>query len=234
MAPYSSMHFEICQLALDKRCDMVIVPFHIISTMHGSDELPNPVRNVNKQFLRVAPCSVGILIDRGTLLDTNINHEDDNKKTFKYSIGVIFLEGCDDREALAYAMRMGQHPEVKLTVVRLVDENNEKGYSYSIGLDDAIIKDCKIGLGTSSCAYEEEVVSDIFGIVGAIKKYENCFDLLMVGKRHEKETCLQDGLKEWSEFPELGYVGDLLASSDSTCVKSVLVVQQQYIDDGKV
>lgn len=34
------------------------------------------------------------------------------------------------------------------------------------------------------------------------------------------------GLTDWSECPELGAIGDLLASSDQASIVSVLVVQQ--------
>jgi hypothetical protein len=40
------------------------------------------------------------------------------------------------------------------------------------------------------------------------------------------------GLTEWNEFPELGFLGDVLASSDSQCQVSVLVVQQQVYRAG--
>jgi hypothetical protein len=40
------------------------------------------------------------------------------------------------------------------------------------------------------------------------------------------------GLTEWNEFPELGFLGDVLASSDSQCHVSVLVVQQQVYRAG--
>lgn len=39
------------------------------------------------------------------------------------------------------------------------------------------------------------------------------------------------GLSEWCEFPELGVVGDLLASTDLSSRVSALVVQQQHYLD---
>ncbi|MCD9645901.1 hypothetical protein HAX54_035257 [Datura stramonium] len=49
---------------------------------------------------------------------------------------------------------------------------------------------------------------------------------LVLGKHHQDSPLLM-GLGEWSECPELGVVGDFLASPDVGITASVLVVQQQ-------
>jgi hypothetical protein len=55
----------------------------------------------------------------------------------------------------------------------------------------------------------------------------NEYDLIIVGRRHNVNSPQTSGLAEWSEFPELGTLGDLLASSDLNNGTSVFVVQQQ-------
>ncbi|ONM51895.1 Histone acetyltransferase type B catalytic subunit [Zea mays] len=60
------------------------------------------------------------------------------------------------------------------------------------------------------------------------------FDLLIVGRRGgegegdpEGSTALTSGLSESSEFPELGVLGDMLASAEFASKVSILVIQQQ-------
>ncbi|KAI3994256.1 hypothetical protein MKX01_012513 [Papaver californicum] len=62
--------------------------------------------------------------------------------------------------------------------------------------------------------------------IRAIRMVEQNFELILVGRRHEADSLLLMGLTEWSEYPELGLVGDMLASPDCTSPVSVLVVQQ--------
>ncbi|PPD95318.1 hypothetical protein GOBAR_DD07654 [Gossypium barbadense] len=62
-----------------------------------------------------APCSIGILINRG--------ERQKSMKLSSYSVGILFLGGKDDREALILAKRMAQDPRVKLTnKYRIADE----------------------------------------------------------------------------------------------------------------
>ncbi|OMO82946.1 Cation/H+ exchanger [Corchorus capsularis] len=235
ISPYATMHEEVCNLAFDKRVSMVIVPFHKQwSESTQMEELPTSIRQVNKNILREIPCSVGILVDRGTLSGTSSL----SSKTL-YNIGMIFVEGPDDREALSYVMRMGEHPNVSVTLIRLVDSNNKsnkENSSASIFLDedDRIVNDFKIAhIGKKYHTYKEELVSDSVETVGVIRSMENTYDLIVVGRRHDNESPLFMGLTEWNEFPELGFVGDMLASSDSRCQVSVLVVQQQTLSYAK-
>jgi hypothetical protein len=73
--------------------------------------------------------------------------------------------------------------------------------------------------------YFEEVVRDGVELAGCLAKMVGCFDLVLVGKYHQKSPLFR-GLEEWSECPELGVIGDMLASPDFECTASVLVVQQ--------
>ncbi|MCI51587.1 cation/H(+) antiporter 15-like, partial [Trifolium medium] len=52
------------------------------------------------------------------------------------------------------------------------------------------------------------------------------FDLVIVGKGHPQSVLLR-GHDQWSECPELGVIGDMLASQDFMTKASVLVIQQQ-------
>lgn len=72
-APYSSIHNDICSLALDKRTNIVILPFHNHWTFDQNDAgstLRSAVRKVNFNVISKSPCSIGILIDRGHMKGT--------------------------------------------------------------------------------------------------------------------------------------------------------------------
>ncbi|KAM4095910.1 hypothetical protein ACJW30_08G066700 [Castanea mollissima] len=221
IAPYATMHDEICNLALEKRVSMVIIPFHKHWTLHGSEECDNPLKAVNFKILKNVPCSVGILVDKETLSGRNSG----GSKPL-YSIGMIFVGGPDDREALAYAMRMAEHPNVSLTVIRLVQPNKK-----STELDCDMIKRFKMSnIQQKHHIYKEEVVKDSVEMINVIKLLENNYELILVGRRHESNSPLFMGLTLWNEYPELGYLGDMLVSSESDWEVSVLVVQQQTFE----
>lgn len=59
-------------------------------------------------------------------------------------MGVIFLGGDDDREALAYAKRTARSAGVYLTVVRLVAANEVKEIQWDTILDVETLRDIKI------------------------------------------------------------------------------------------
>ncbi|CAK9153543.1 unnamed protein product [Ilex paraguariensis] len=232
ISPYATVHDDVCALAADKMVSMVILPFHNLWTNHGA-EGSNAVRAVNRNILRMAPCSVGILVDRYTMRYGS-NRMLESKPFF--TIGVIFLGGQDDREALAYASRMAKHPNVGLTVVRLVESGRQCRYSTDMDQDMEMIKEFRVdNINNARSDFQEEVVKDSVGLVTVIQKIENSFDLILVGRRHPSDSPLLMGLTEWNEYPELGFIADMLASSDATCKVPVLVVQQQsYVCEGMV
>lgn len=65
VSPYSTMHDDVCYLALEKRTILIIVPFHKQWTCGDQVESSYSFRHLNKNVLEKAPCSVGILVDRG-------------------------------------------------------------------------------------------------------------------------------------------------------------------------
>ena len=219
ISPFASIHEEVCRLALQKRTSMVIIPFHMQWRLHGIEDIAE-ARAVNRHILAKAPCSVGILVDRGTLSDS--------KNNLVYKIGIIFVHGRDDREALAYGLRMAKHPKVSLTVIHLIDPAEEKVQPLDKDLDDDILTEFKAAsAGKNSHSYRTEFVKDSIELITMIRSVQNSFDLILVGRYHRSFSPIFAGLTEWNEFPELGFLGDVLASSDSLCRVSVLVVQQQ-------
>lgn len=72
-------------------------------------------------------------------------------------------------------------------------------------------------------------------IMAAIRQMESLHQLYVVGRGHENISGnpLTAGLRNWADCPELGPIGDVLASSDFTKTVSVLVVQQ-YVTEASV
>ncbi|GAB4827660.1 hypothetical protein Ancab_034545 [Ancistrocladus abbreviatus] len=228
MSHYDMMHDEICQIALDKRANILIVPFHkkwaVDGTIAGGSEA---IRAVNQRLLDKAPCSLGILIDRGA---TNGVLSILNSQVI-YQVAVLFIGGADDAEALAYGARMAWHEKVAVLVVRflLFGNDNTRERKHETDLIDEYRH---ANIGNQRFEYQEEVVRDGVGLAEAIKSMERSFDLILVGRNHQQSQLLF-GLDEWSEFPELGVVGDTLASETGS-MASILVIQQQRISANRM
>ncbi|KAM0995844.1 hypothetical protein ACFX13_005984 [Malus domestica] len=225
ISPPKYMHEDICTLALDKLCSLIVLPFHRRWSMDGSVESEdNSVRNLNCSVLERAPCSVGILVDRGHLgQSTSIVAPESS-----FSVAIIFLGGKDDREALSFAKRMANDSTISLTVIRLVAANSVACTDWDSVLDTEEMKGFRYNdVGEGFVIYLEEVVKDGPQTALVLRSMVDEFDLIIVGRRHMVQSQQTAGLSEWSEFPELGTLGDLLASPDINCRASILVIQQQ-------
>ncbi|KAK9998428.1 hypothetical protein SO802_018031 [Lithocarpus litseifolius] len=220
IAPCASMHDDICTLAVDQKTSIIIVPFHKTWAIDGTAEANIPfLRTVNKNVLKKAPCSIGVLVDRGEI-GGNLSILTGNSS---YLIAMLFIGGADDREALAYSIRMAGHPNVSLTVVQLI----ASGYNtsnYQNNLDKEAMDELWASINNNQkIKHEEETVRHGADTTHVIQKMANNFDLVIVGRYHEPHSPVTLGLIEWSEYPELGVLGDMLASSSFRF--SVLVVQ---------
>lgn len=226
IAPCATMHNDVLTLALHKKVAFLIIPFHKQPLVDGGMEQNTNIQTMNRNVLANAPCSVGILIDRK--VEVSLCAQSDQ---VSYHIGILFFGGDDDREVLAYAARMAAHPGVYLTVMRFFPTDSMKDRSRDRRLDDEILNNFKsINMRNNRVIFRESVVKDIEQIVGAIRSIssEN-YHLLMVGMRHERSPLLSADITDWSEFPELGVIGDLLASQDFNSTTSVLVVRQAHV-----
>ncbi|GJN14750.1 hypothetical protein PR202_gb01607 [Eleusine coracana subsp. coracana] len=66
VSPYATMHEDVSVLAEDKHVSLIVLPFHKQQTVDGGMEPINAsLRGFNESILAAAPCSVGILVDRG-------------------------------------------------------------------------------------------------------------------------------------------------------------------------
>ncbi|VVB17232.1 unnamed protein product [Arabis nemorensis] len=221
------MDQDICNLALDHLTSMIIIPSGRKWSSDGIYESDDMViRRVNTLLLDRAPCSIGVLNDRGYRKGNLKNKKITNGTV---NVGVIFIGGKDDREALSLAKWMRHNPRVCLTVIRFVsvqEPGKSKNWDYLI--DHEVLNDLKETYSTAEkFTYKEKTVNDGPAVATTVRLLAEDNDLMIVGRDHDDELLDFSGLKEWMELPELGVVGDLLASKDLRTRVSVLVVQQQ-------
>ncbi|XP_027337562.1 cation/H(+) antiporter 15-like [Abrus precatorius] len=221
---FDTKYDDICRISLDRRANILILPFHKRWEIDGSVEVTQrSIQIMNVKVLERAPCSVGILVDRGILSGSPSLLM--AKATFY--VAVLFIGGADDAEALAYGTRMARHECVSVTVVRflLFGEENSKDRKRD---SDLIDEYRYYNAGNRRFEVIDEVVKDGIEMSTCIRRFIDYFDLVMVGREHQDCAMLQ-GHDQWSECPELGVIGDMLASQDFVTKASVLVVQQQRI-----
>ncbi|XP_004511538.2 cation/H(+) antiporter 18 [Cicer arietinum] len=230
----ANIHEDICSTAERKSAAVIILPFHKQQRLDGSlDITRSDFRLVNKRVLDNAPCSVGILVDRGLGGTCHVS-----ASNVSYSIVVLFFGGGDDREALAYGARMAEHPGIRLVVVRFLVEPNivgeitrvdigDSSSSKPISEDDEFLAEFRLKTtNDDSVIYGEKIVKDAAETVATIREF-NCCNLFVVGLRPTGElTCAL----ERNDSSELGPVGGLLASQDYSTTASVLVMQQYRND----
>ncbi|KAG1338194.1 cation/H(+) antiporter 15 [Cocos nucifera] len=244
VSTYGTMHEDVCALAEDKHVTLIVLPFHKQQTVDGGMQPINPaIRTLNEGVLATAPCSVAVLVDRGLSAASRAAPA----HTTTHHVALLFFGGPDDREALAYASRMVEHPGVKLLVIRFlpgddlaiptspsVDNARDSRVitivtdgSRQRQLDDECMNEFRLrNVSNDSVAYTERVVNSSEDTVAALRAMESIHDLYIVGRGQGEATPMTAALAEWMECPELGPIGDLLASSDFSATVSVLVVQQ--------
>ncbi|OMO86168.1 Cation/H+ exchanger [Corchorus olitorius] len=222
VSPPNLMYEDVCNLAMDRLTSFVILPFHRRWCIDGSVESEDQaIRSLNCDILERAPCSVGILVEGFRTIPLGSLAK----------IAVIFLGGKDDREALALAKRISKDQRVLLTLIHLKatnslgsileddDENNKM-------LDEEMLRIMK---ENGNLRYIEQHVHDGPETSEFLKSMVIDYQLVIVGRRYKVEDPRTCGLEEWTEFPEIGILGDLLSTSDFGGHYSLLIVQQQQL-----
>ncbi|KAK8662839.1 hypothetical protein V6N13_024726 [Hibiscus sabdariffa] len=238
----STIHEDICHMAETKRVTMIVLPFHKQWRGEGEHKVMDNVghewRLVNQRVLKGAPCSVAVLVDRG--FDKGAQR-----------VCILFFGGPDDREALELGGRMVEHPAVKVDVVRFLEQEGlqrddvtlslrpsaskrpEKNYSFSTAsintekekeLDDAVVAEFT-SKWDGTVEYIEKTGSDVAEQVLGLGQTGD-YDLIVVGKGRLPSRMVAKLADRQAEHPELGPVGDLLASSNRRVLSSILVIQQ--------
>ncbi|KAF1876037.1 hypothetical protein Lal_00006668, partial [Lupinus albus] len=233
----SNIHEDICTSAHQKRAAMIILPFHKHQRVDGSMEsFGNAFHQANELVLGHAPCSVGILVDRGLGGTSQVQASD-----LSFKVVVPFFGGGDDREALSYGLRMAEHPGILLTVIKfvappgktlafgakLVGVSSNKDYKVVIEQDNKEKDDELWSELLSTCTnhedsikYEERLVDSKGDIETALKEISNS-NLILVGRMPAVSPLVTK-----SDCPELGPIGTYLASSHFSTTASLVVIQQ--------
>ncbi|XP_038887046.1 cation/H(+) antiporter 1-like [Benincasa hispida] len=247
VSAFPTLYEDVCNAAEDLRVAIVILPFHKHQRIDGKMECGKEgIRTTNQKILRHAPCSVGILVDRvqtGFLSFSHLLMSDHVQH-----VATLFFGGPDDREALAWSRRMISHSRINLTVIRFVPTpavDDVDAAAASTSSDDGVLMALPSLRSTSSetdntfladfydrhvstgqVGYVEKQVKNGEETVAELRDIGDMYSLFIVGKGGRGHSPLTTGMSDWEECPELGTVGDLLASSDFNINGSVLVVQQ--------
>lgn len=234
VSPMRSMYQDICELALDHNASFIVLPYHkeYPVNIEGIEILRRGVHSVNLKVLRHAPCSVGVLVDKGTFRNPIAAVGRSMRRHTIHHFVVLFLGGADAREALAYADRMAGNSDISLTVIRFLSPNHEGDNEMEKKLDDGIVTWFWMkNEANERVRYREVVVRNGAETVAAIHAVNDdayC-DLWIVGRNQGINQNLIEGLTDWSEDNELGVIGDYVASIDFGSTASVLVIQQQIL-----
>ncbi|KAI9393041.1 hypothetical protein POPTR_006G176800v4 [Populus trichocarpa] len=236
VSPPTSMHGDICSVAVDKLASLIIIPFHIRwwkqdGTIESED---HALRELNCRVLESAPCSVAILVDRCNNIPRKPVSKDD-ELSLTYDVAMIFLGGNDDREALTFAIRMAEDTRVRLSVVHLIAPNNGvSGGNEGVNIncqdfesthDYMAMRDIK---EREYIAYREVIAEDAAATASIVRSIMDEHELIVVGRRNMEDDIPQTaGLKEWCEHPELGVLGDLILSNETKSTSSLFVIQKQ-------
>ncbi|CAL5202099.1 unnamed protein product [Lathyrus oleraceus] len=221
ISPQTFMQDDVCYLALDKNAAIIILPFHVRWTKEGLIESDDSmVRTLNSKVLERAPCSIGILVNRG-------NSATSNNNPMGYKVAMIFLGGPDDREALCLAKRFSKNLNNILYVYRLLASDHD-AMGWEKMIDDEELREVRGAyVKLENVKYEEKIIEDASETTTFIRDIANKFDFIIVGRHNGVKSPQTLGLENWTEYTELGVIGDLLASPDMETKASVLVVQQQ-------
>ncbi|GFZ01476.1 cation/H+ exchanger 17 [Actinidia rufa] len=211
----NNMHEDICASAESKRAAIIILPFHKHQRLDGQLETTRTdFRHVNRLVLEHAPCSVGILVDRGLGGTTHISASNVDSV-----ITVLFFGGPDDCEALSYGARMAEHPGINLVVIRFLLDPEVIEDIVRIDMNGEARSGDKEFLGEfkqntmkdSSIKYEERVVRNAAETVKVIREHSRC-NLFLVGRMPTGPVVAD--LNGNRVCPELGPIGGLMTSPD--------------------
>ncbi|KAL6847123.1 hypothetical protein ACP4OV_022976 [Aristida adscensionis] len=212
-----TIHRDVIGSAAAKRAAVVVVPYHKALQHGGSNRfqsLGSAYHAINKRVLREAPCSVAVLADRGLG-----GHAQVAAKNVAFSVAVLFFGGADDREALAYATRMAEHPGVAVTLARCRPSRPHS--DEEVAADEAAVEAFKSKLGAvkdGSVHFEDREActkEEVLDAIDALSK----FNVFVVGRMPPTAPLVENP-------DELGPVGSYLVSPEFSTSASVLVIKR--------
>ncbi|KAE8672143.1 Cation/H(+) antiporter 28 [Hibiscus syriacus] len=238
LSTFNGMAKDLSSLAEDLMVSIILLPYHKRLSEDGSHDSGSPgFRYVNSKLLRRAPCSIGILVEKGSGFAEKIT------KSSQCKVAIIFIGGKDDREALSFAGQVAWHPGVELTVIRfLLDKNSENMPRRLINLTNIAEEEAEMKLDDESftefyekyvaggtVAYMEKHLANSSETYTTLRSLKGQYMLIIVGQGGRVNSILTLGLNDWQECPELGSIGDVLSGSGFECESSVLIIQQHRL-----
>ncbi|XP_047329235.1 cation/H(+) antiporter 18-like [Impatiens glandulifera] len=225
----SNIHEDICSSAESQQAAIIILPFHKHQRLDGQLETTRyEFHYINKRVLEHAPCSVGILVDRGLGGNAHVS-----ARNVDFIVKVLFFGGPDDIEALAYGARMSEHPGIRLAVIRFRVTSEMNNVGIDVGedeieqsRDEECLSEFRERMEKNErIKYDEIEVGSGREAVEVIKRqHDGRCQLLVVGRMPEGQLVAAFEGSSRNDCRELGPVGGLLTSPEFST--SVLVVQQ--------
>ncbi|OMO68933.1 Cation/H+ exchanger [Corchorus olitorius] len=205
VSPMKYIHEPICSLAESISAPLLLVPFFKTKQAHN----PEGISQIfNTRIQEYARCTVGILVDRAQRRPKHVR-----STGFSYNVAVVFLGGADDREALVFAARMSSHPNVAITVLRI--RLIGKGFENERDLDESFFGEFKAMNVNNPCFFCHEMEAENSEqVMNGLRSLGQSFDLVVVGKRQGCNSQFEEQLSGWTEFRELGVIGDAIAQPD--------------------
>ncbi|OMO66206.1 Cation/H+ exchanger [Corchorus capsularis] len=225
-----TMHEDICHVAEERRVAMIILPFYkqrrgVVGQEAAMENFGYGWRGVNQRVLRNAPCSVAVLVDRG--YGRGSEQVAESATVLRKRVGVLFIGGSDDREALELGGLMVEHQSVHVTLLRfLLNDENQPDKE----LDEYAVAEF-LRRWEGSIKYEEKAVSNVAEAALAIGQSRE-YELLIIGKGKGQLPSSSESADNYMEHAELGHIGDVLAS-DREMLPSTLVIQQKCAVDAE-
>jgi len=232
VAPYKSMHDAICNLAQDKLVPFIIIPYPENDNVHLVGHTAASIRKMNASFQAHVPCTLGILVDKHSRLGASAN--------VFFNVGIFFIGGPDDREALALGIRMSERAKTRVSLFRFVVNNREYGSKIVLTkeereqeeedmmMDEGLIDEFKsMKYGNGNVSWFEIVVEDGVEVLDAVHSLEGNYDLVMVGRRHNDGSLDSEEMGTFIENAAiLGILGDMLSSTEF-CIGMIPVLVTQ-------
>ncbi|KNA16216.1 hypothetical protein SOVF_090950 [Spinacia oleracea] len=243
----SKLSEDVCDIAEDLRASLIILPFHKHQRIDGKMESGKEgIRTTNQRVLRHAPCTVAILVDRG--LGGSSQQSNQLGLNTVPHVAALFFGGSDDREALSLSTYIAMHLDMNLTIIRFLQASSNDNTPERINVssvdneqilmampsrgaqdeaDDAFLEDFYNRYVTSGqVGYIEKCVRNGSQTATALRDIIDMYQLFIVGNGGRRNSAITTGMSDWEECPEIGNVGDLLASSEFDPNCSVLIIQQ--------
>ncbi|KHN40912.1 Cation/H(+) antiporter 1 [Glycine soja] len=245
VSSFPCLYEDVCNEAEDLQVSIILLPFHKHQRIDGKLESGKEgIRITNQKVLRHAPCSVGIIVERRLARVPGFSELVASESI--QNVATLFFGGPDDREAIAWSLRISGSPRVNLTIIRFLlssssqnkqiesGESEDKEILMSLSREETVneigntfmVDFYNTYVTSGQIGHVEKFVKDGAQTLESLKEIGGIYSLFVVGKGGRGQSSLTVGMSDWEECPELGTVDDVLASSDFDIHGSVLIVQQ--------